>query len=334
MHFALEDFHGYHRFDRPSDAFTAYVSATSRTPGIVLPSDWEEASELMRGMLDYYLEWLEYRDPQVTLEIGGVPQVEVRFQIPLPLDPSRLLRFGYDRAVYTGTIDRVILDEEFQRLWLVDYKSAKAIQTGHFETDPQITAYCWAASQIYTLPVAGFLYQQHRKAVAHEPDFLKSTRQFSVNKNMLTTHTLYAKALKNLYGTAEAAPEVNIAFLNQLASEETERADKLIRLDQVERSQYQLAAEGPKIIAEAADMLDPNLSIYPNPTRDCSWDCDFRTACLSMDDGSDWEYEIETGTMDRDEENLNWRNFLVYPSRPEPLPRFHVQHRQRRQQRR
>lgn len=643
MHFALEDFHGYHRFERPSEAFDAYVAASRRVPGIILPQDWEESVELMRGMLDYYLEWLEYRDPQITLEVRGVPQVEVRFQIPLPLDPSLLLRYGYDRAVYTGTIDRVILDEEFQRLWLVDYKSAKTVQTGHFETDPQITAYCvplnseiltargwrqyselsigepvlgyntvtdqvewtlleavhrpgmqdtvtysnksfeftatpehkwlksfgnrlgsmrtgrhgnavimaaamdkgvlglsefeaqvlgwiltdgtwgeyerglrasisqqkplyqemiqnlldfmgdtytrvdesagtktwhlsmpffrrlwektgmnfelqgweefvtgmtlkarqafcsaallgdgsvgnggqetfyqkpgikqelfklafflcgkfptklriggkgnpwsepdlntfglgtprkwekaikqmsagqqevwcpqtglstwimrqggqititgncWAASQIYTLPVAGFLYQQHRKAVAHEPDFLKSTRQFSVSKSQLTTHTLYAKALRNLYGQVENAPDINIAFLNQLASEETERADKLIRLDQIERNPYQIQAEGPKILAEAMEMLDPNLAIYPNPTRDCSWDCDFRTACLSMDDGSDWEYEIETGTMDRDQEDLSWRKFLKYPEREVPLPRFHLQHKARRAHRR
>lgn len=29
--------------------------------------------------------------------------------------------------------------------------------------------------------------------------------------------------------------------------------------------------------------------VYPNPTRDCSWDCDFRPICPMFDDGSDAE---------------------------------------------
>ncbi len=33
---------------------------------------------------------------------------------------------------------------------------------------------------------------------------------------------------------------------------------------------------------------------YPNPTKDCSWDCEFLPICVQMDDGSDYEYTIET----------------------------------------
>lgn len=35
-------------------------------------------------------------------------------------------------------------------------------------------------------------------------------------------------------------------------------------------------------------------AFYPHPTGDCSWDCDFLPVCTSMDDGSDYEYIIET----------------------------------------
>lgn len=316
FHFAMEDFHGYKKFPTARTAFEAYVTACRRTKGFALPSDWQEDAETVGGMLDYYTEWLETRDSLQTLHIDGVPQVEVNFQIPLPLDTAWLNSIGYDRAVYTGTIDRVCIDE-LGRLWPLDYKTAKNIQDAHLETDGQVTAYCWACAQLYNLPVAGFLYQQHKKVVPHPPEFLKSTKMFSVAKLQTTTHTLYRRALINMYGSVENAPGVNVQYLNTLASEESVRADKLIRRDYVNRNENQIISEGQKIIEEAYDLLNPQMSLYPNPTRDCSWDCDFRMACLNMDDGSDWEYEIEANTVNREDEDTSWRNKLQYPE-PEP----------------
>lgn len=54
-----------------------------------------------------------------------------------------------------------------------------------------------------------------------------------------------------------------------------------------------------RVLSEIADIrvleallesgADPVTTAYPNPTRDCSWDCDFLPLCGSMDDGSDWQ---------------------------------------------
>lgn len=38
---------------------------------------------------------------------------------------------------------------------------------------------------------------------------------------------------------------------------------------------------------------DHHLVAYPNPTRDCSWDCDFQAVCPMFDDGSDAEGMVE-----------------------------------------
>lgn len=313
FHFAMEDFHGFKRYPDAASAFRAYALACKATPRYPLPPNWEELTDFTVGMLEYYEQWLQTRDALTTLVIDGQPQVEVRFEIPLDLDSEWLLARGFDRAIYTGTIDRVVVDE-FGRIWLVDYKTAKIIQTGHLETDGQISAYCWAASKLYNLPIAGFIYQQHRKIVPHPPVFLKSAKMFSVAKNQSTTHTLYRTALVNLYGSVQDAPDVNVQFLNLLTAEETDRADKIIRRDYVERNLHQIEAEDQKIQMEAYEMLNPDLQIYPNPTRDCSWDCDFKGACLNMDDGSDWEYELISSTVDREEEDLSWRSHLILPS--------------------
>jgi hypothetical protein len=42
-----------------------------------------------------------------------------------------------------------------------------------------------------------------------------------------------------------------------------------------------------------SDVRSPVL--YPNPTRDCSWDCDFRGVCAMVDDASDHEFALEIG---------------------------------------
>jgi hypothetical protein len=293
-------------------AFEGYVDASKRVQGLELPPNLAELTQLGQGMCDYYEEWLSSRDPGTTLVVNGVPQVEVRFQIEVPLDPDLLRSYGYDKCYYTGTIDRVILDE-YGRIWLCDYKTAKNIITAHLDTDPQITAYCWAATQIYEQPVAGFVYQQHKKSVPREPEFVKSTGMFSVAKTLNTTHALYKKALVNMYGSAEKAPRINVQYLNNLASEETKCADKVIRRDFIERNEYQIVNESWKILAESAEMLNPNLALFPNPTRDCSWDCDMKAACINLDDGADWEFELENSTIDRGEEDLSWRRHLQVP---------------------
>lgn len=328
FHYAMEDYHGHRYFDTPSDAFQAAVLACRRTRDFRLPNDWEELLELGEGMCGYYQEWLRHRDPLVTLEIGGVPQVEVNFQIPLEVDQDLLARAGFDRCVYTGTIDRVVLDDE-GRIWPVDYKTAKTIQDSHLDTDPQISAYMWAASKIYNLPVAGFIYQQHRKVVGHEPAFLAGSKSFSVAKNQVTTHALYKNALEKLYGTVEKAPNVNVQFLNWLAGQEDQRRDYFIQRDFIERNEAQIANEGIKILMEAYELLDPDLPMYPNPTRDCSWDCDFQMACIALDSNLDWTHELEVTTTAREEDDKTWRNQLqdLYPQRDISLPRLHLQHR-------
>jgi hypothetical protein len=163
------------------------------------------------------------------------------------------------------------------------------------------------------MPIAGVVYQQHRKRIAQPPDFLKTHGRFSVNKSMTTTYALYAKALLGLYGKLEKAPGTNIEFLNHLATQESQNQDDLVRRDFPARNEYQIRAEEGKILLEAAEMLNPDIPIYPNPTRDCQWQCPFQMACINLDDGGDWEHELEQVMVDREEERDTWRNYLRIP---------------------
>jgi len=314
MHFALEDFHGYNNYGSPTAAFKAYCDATyAIRQQHAIPAMFAELKELGIGMMDYYSLWLSERDVYKTLWVDGVPQVEVRAHIEIPLDIKKMYPTSpYDKAIYSVTIDRVVEDENGE-LWLVDYKSAKAIQTLHYATDPQIGAYYWCAGYIYNRPIAGFIYQQHRKDVPQQPRITAAGR-LSVDKRQLTTHRHYRSVLVNIYGSnSDKWPNENLDFLNFLAAEEGPEADRFIRRDKIFRNDASFQSEGTKIMLEIEDMLNPNLPLYPNPTRDCAYMCPFLHPCMSLDDGSDFEYELNMSFSQREKEQDSWRLHLPSP---------------------
>jgi hypothetical protein len=310
FHYAMEDYHGFRKHKTIIDAFNAYVKATyyqsKASNHNRLPGDWPELTSLIRGMLEYYTEyWLQDRDPLRTFWWEGRPQVEVHIRVPLPIQPPP----GYDAVVYDLTIDRIIEDDN-GLLWIVDYKTAKKIQSSFFQTDPQISSYCWGASTLYGKPIAGFIYQQHRKDLPEDPRFNISSGKISVSPTLKTTHRHYRRSLINLYGEVLNAPKANVDYLNNLIRDEDENRDMFVQRNRVGRNEHQVRAEGEKIMLEVEEMLNDNLSLYPNPTRDCAWMCPFASPCIDMDDGSDWMDTLNSMFVPKDPEFDSWRRFL------------------------
>jgi len=307
FHFALEDFHGAKAYSHPRLAFEDYVRATykmEKAVGKRLPSNWPDLVLLGRGMLEYYADtWLVARDPLKTFVWQGRPQVEVNALVEIPFQNA-----FYDKVYYAVTLDRVVeRDDGF--LYIVDYKTAARIQTQFFQTDPQISAYCWLASRLYNRPIGGFIYQQHRKDVPDMPRIL-GDGTISISRQQLTTHRLYRKALINHYGEVLKAPAENVELLNWLNSIESPEQDRYIRRDTVYRNQHQVEAEGVKLLMELEEMLNLDIPLYPNPTRECGNMCHFNNACVSMDDGGDWAEELRIGFKPKEADFDSWRKFL------------------------
>ncbi len=313
FHFALEDYHGANVYGHPAVALAEYVNATKRADAKGLPATWQDDARLGIGMLHYYADsWLSNRDHLKTYIYKGVPQVEVNFRIELPVDQKLLDAFGYDGAVYSGTLDRVI-EDNYGNLWIVEYKTAKAIQTLHLANDSQVSSYCWAGLHLYDKPVIGVIYQQHRKDLPHDPKIL-ATGRLSTDKKQLITFQSMRSSIKRIYGDISRAPVAYIDMLNSLAMGESVMGDKFIMRTKVERNQHQSEAEGHKILMEAEEMLNPNLPLYPNPDRTCQFMCPFNGACVSMDDGGDYAYELELLFQDRDPNYDHWRSKLRTPT--------------------
>ena len=226
------------------------------------------------------------------------------------------------RIFYHGTIDRIVKDR-FGRYWLWDYKTAKSADTAKLATDDQVSAYLWAARQIFPFDVYGFVYLQMTKSRAAEPKRLKNG-ELSCDKRQATTYGLYREALINDYGDVNSAPSKMIETLNHLAAQEEPEGDKFIRWDFVKRNSAQLDATERAIYGELSIMLNPMLYCFPSPTRDCSWDCPFRDACIMMD--SDDNDGLETFMLDfkqrphsEDGNRDEWRDNIKWPSSNEDL---------------
>jgi hypothetical protein len=223
---------------------------------------------------------------------------------------------------YHGTFDRLVVDK-YGRWWILDYKTAKGADTNKLDTDDQISAYMWAAEQWYQHPIYGFIYVQLTKDVAKPPRRLKDGT-LSVDKKQKTTYRLFKQELLEEFGEVRRAPGKYIEMLNHLAEQETPEGDRFIRWDLITRSDAQKISTYRHIMAEVRMMIDPTLYLFPNPTRDCIWDCPFREACIAIDDDRmddakqlislDFEARKDSNESNHDD----WRNNIKWPE--EALP--------------
>lgn len=323
MHYALEDFHGLNVYGNPGMAFEAYAYASRKKHPKKLPPDYLELTALGKAMMDYYVKWLQGRDPMKTYIFNGVPQVEANIKVEISWDLIKeyclgdqnkydRIRSVYDRVEYSGQLDRVAQDSNGQ-LWIMEYKSAASITNMHYLTDPQVSSYSWMADAVYPFPVAGTIYQQHRKSLPNGGRILKNGT-VSTAQHQATTHRLYRETLIEVYGSVNKAPEENIKYLNNLAITENEDWDDFIRRDRIYRNAKTSEAESRKVLMATVDMLDPALPLYPNPTRDCVHRCNFLDACVSMDDGSDWQHQLMLESEARPEGYDGWRSSLPDPT--------------------
>ncbi len=316
-HFAMEDFHGHNYYGNPVTAFEAYCDACVKSADhhkIQVPDDYEEQRAMGVGVIAHYLDWIKERDALETVWMEDVngnnqPCVEVKCQIEIPV-PQRLLdKPGnrYKRIIYQMTLDRlVVIDGEY---WILDWKFFKQFSQVPVEFNGQMTAYVWGAQAMWTVPVVGAIYHEFLKKVPPGVRMLQNG-DISSAKNQSVTHTQYRDALIAKYGDVSKAPSKNILALNDFAHRENENQDPFIRRTFTTRNTQQLQAEGTQVLMEMEDMLDPDLALYTNPTKDCGWDCQFNEICLQMNRDDDWSNTLRSMSISRSEEGETWRQYL------------------------
>lgn len=256
-----------------------------------LEEEFKERLELGLGMIDHYVKWAP------TVDKGFKPvKTEIEFEVPI-LDP-----FGYQMTCkchgwdvfYQGRIDGIVQDE-FGYYWILEHKTAGQLQDPRFLVlDEQCGSYAWALRSL-GVRVKGVIYNEALKAWPSRPTPLKMPREgrnFSVNRQQRTTYEVYLDTLVE-HGENISLYEDFLSFLR-------EQGNPFFRRTQVHRSDKELDNLGHRIYMEALDILDPDLHIYPSPTRMNCQGCSYREPCVMKQEGSDYEFLLnESGLFRR-----------------------------------
>ncbi len=130
--------------------------------------------------------------------------------------------------------------------------------------------------------------QSFRRGMTHHFQLLTYALMLLVLEG-ITVERLFTEQVKKVLGTGTAKPpfvERIEMFVNDEMIENQRRY-----IDARLRDMVPLVQQWDALPEEEAMKLP---GFYPNPTGDCSWDCEFLPICAQMDDGSDYEYTIET----------------------------------------
>ena len=241
-----------------------------------LPVEAEEKMysqvELGEGMLRHYATWAEHRD---TFEVLAV---EPQFRVSLT---------GTD-GVFVGRFDGVVRDSD--GVWILEHKTFSQEPPPEFLVlDRQTTAYVWALQHIVNLgkagvvpkgtEVLGVIYNGLRKKLPRRPPVLKSGG-LSKDKAMDTTLEVYDARI--------AEQGLDASDYTAIRDVLKARGNLFFKREYLRKGPAELDGFG-RDLRRIYRRMSTTTEIYPSPSWDCLWSCDFRDLCMAEQVGADHE---------------------------------------------
>lgn len=263
VHKFLELWYAEHRAMEAIDAMIQYIQEHTQDMEQV---EIDELIELARGICVNYIQ-------HYGIDLGWtVLAVEKQFSITFN-----------DGTVYNGMIDLIVEDDD-GHIWFIDHKTTISIDSydKNSDMDRQISRYWWALEQL-GYNIHGFIYNIILKDVPVAPKILKSGA-LSKDKSQKTTYDLYMKAIEDNNLKVSDYED----FLQQLK----EYPKEFFRRLEVVRTDSEKLASISEMLDVAYDIQDKQLNgrWYRNITKDCHWDCPFKTLCQAEMDGSNADH--------------------------------------------
>ena len=321
IHKAIEMYYGYgHHLNSTFTAWAEEEIAKIREAQGVTLDELEKLNEtisLGHAVLNHYKKFAEQHDDFSIYMVNDQPAVEVMFKVPI-YHPGTQVQLTVhfishkpgmteeqvafleehlyvDVPVFYGGRFDMIVEDTFGDLWIVDHKTARSFTDwSKLSIDTQVGSYIWAAEN--TLPldrrINGVIYNGLKKTVPHPPELLKKGG-LSKNKQQNTTYELYLDAIQQYNLDPDDYVDILEYFKEQITVTPNVIETKYFRREKTRRSADEVRNIYHGIYQEALDMIRAQF-FYPNPTRDCSWDCDFVELCRSLYNNEDVGYMIDT----------------------------------------
>lgn len=297
VHNALEAYYGKSEED-PVEVFVKWAKREKQDIIDAQPEDlWQdeideldEAIELGKGMLEHYIQWSSENDSEY---FDDTLMVEQPFLVPVytPKDNRAHCNFY-------GIIDGLVQDE-YGAYWVHEFKTAKQLGSRNLTLDEQAVGYMYAAKELWGIDCAGIMYTILRKKIPTIPKELKNG-DISIAKNIATTYEVYHNKLIDYYGSEEEIPGDRYEEILTILKEQD---NPFFKREKVRKTDKEVENFGRRLYDMYRDMF-PHPRIYPNPTRDCRWDCPFQEVCEQQSEGADYtrtlEHRFEESTRERE----------------------------------
>lgn len=217
--------------------------------GMYADDEWIDARVLGEEMLTNYID--EYgADKRYR-----IVQPEADFQVDLYTEYEEYI------CTYVGTCDAIVEDLSTGLYGLFEHKTAAAINTAHLTLDEQAGSY-WAIL----------------------PDLIEERL---LGKMDFILYNFLRKGSKDDRPVNELGQH-----LNKDGTVSKRQPPPLFKREIVRRTEIERRNTLERIDAQAEEIAwvdEGSLKVYKNPTRDCSWDCDFFDMCELHEMGADWE---------------------------------------------
>jgi PD-(D/E)XK nuclease superfamily len=208
----------------------------------------------------------------------------------------------YKQVHARGRQDIIIREREHGRYGIRDYKTTGTVPDDdyfrHLELDEQCTTYLWAGeveAKLHDLPYKKLEFIDYVaifKGYPRPPTITSRGLPSIDRKNESTTARLFEQAVEvmGIKALVMADPKMQ-SYYNWLL----EMGDKRFIWPKTEyRNRVQRENAGIRLYYEALDMLNPELKLYPNPTKNYGClNCAFRQPCIAAETGADYASILE-----------------------------------------
>jgi PD-(D/E)XK nuclease superfamily len=283
------------------------VQGLARSAGRGPPAGEEELAAA-EALLRRYFEWAP------AVDRFSPVQVEHPFEVNLP-DPAggdRELVLADGRPVrYQGRVD-LLAGDEHDRYWVVAHRVVdRFAPAGDLLLDEELVAACWALEQVYPgMRIAGTVHNELR--LAPEPPAGTAWSRLGrrlVHPDRRDRRSGHQRGLPQheASGGGRSLPYARRGARARSPADPAAvivEGDGPFRRTRVPRDRAELAAMGTRLAAEALEMVDPDLPVYPSPSPEHCGSCQFVAPCLAMERGGDVGAVLEAGYRDRGPERV------------------------------
>jgi hypothetical protein len=264
------------------------------------------------AMLARYFDWAPSVDRLAPIQVEGVFEVN----LPDPAGGDRELVLADGRPIrYQARVD-LLAGDQHDDYWVVAHRLVDRFPAVEdLLLDEELVAACWAVERTYPgMRVAGTVHNELRlaplDAVPAGPGAAPSERPRRrllagragrAHQRGLPQHEASGGGRSLPYrrrGPARAG--AGRGDQDAVATQGNPR----FRRTRIRRPAAELAAMGARLAAEALDMVDPGLRLYPSPAPEHCRGCQFVAPCLAMEQGGDVGAVLAAGYRDRGPERV------------------------------